>query len=87
MNLQDLSERYPSEQVLELNNLVREFINCELQIYIGDTHLRSWEEEESRLRAQKIAMVLRGPPWKMSIEDLEYLCDNAQEILNELNRS
>jgi hypothetical protein len=87
MNLKELSERYPSEQVLELNNLVREFINCELQIYIGDTHLRSWEEEESRLRAQKIAMVLRGPPWKMSIEDLEYLCDNAQEILNELNRS
>jgi hypothetical protein len=87
MNLKELSERYPSEQVLELNNLVREFINYELQIYIGDTHLRSWEEEESRLRAQKIAMVLRGPPWKMSIEDLEYLCDNAQEILNELNRS
>jgi len=87
MNLKELSERYPSEQVLELNKLVREFINCELQIYIGDTHLRSWEKEESRLRAQKIAMVLRGPPWKMSIEDLEYLCDNAQEILNELNRS
>jgi hypothetical protein len=87
MNLQELSERYPSEQLLELNKLIREFINCELQIYIGDTHLRSWEKEESRLRAQKIAMVLRGPPWKMSIEDLEYLCDNAQEILNELNRS
>ena len=87
MNLQDLIGRYPSEQIDEFKRLIREFINCELQIYIGDTHLRSWEEEESRLRAQKIAMVLRGPPWGMSIEDLEYLCDNAQEILNELNRS
>jgi len=87
MNLQDLIGRYPSNQIDEFKRLIREFINCELQIYIGDTHLRSWEKEESRLRAQKIAMVLRGPPWKMSIEDLEYLCDNAQEILNELNRS
>jgi hypothetical protein len=87
MNLQDLSGRYPSEQIDEFKRLIREFINCELQIYIGDTHLRSWEEEDSRLRAQKIAIVLRGPPWEMSIEDLEYLCDNAQEILNELNRS
>ncbi|GDX62830.1 hypothetical protein LBMAG34_3640 [Candidatus Saccharibacteria bacterium] len=87
MNLQDLIGRYPSEQIDELKRLIREFINCELQIYIGDTHLRSWEEEDSRLRAQKIALVLRGPPWGMSIEDLEYLCDNAQEILNELNRS
>lgn len=87
MNLQDLIGRYPIEQIDEFKRLIREFINCELQIYIGDTHLRSWEEEDSRLRAQKIAMVLRGPPWGMSIEDLEYLCDNAQEILNELNRS
>ena len=87
MNLQDLSGRYPSEQIDEFKRLIREFINCELQIYIGDTHLRSWEEEDSRLRAQKIAMILRGPAWEMSIEDLEYLCDNAQEILNELNRS
>lgn len=87
MNLQDLIGRYPIEQIDEFKRLIREFINSELQIYIGDTHLRSWEEEDSRLRAQKIAMVLRGPPWGMSIEDLEYLCDNAQEILNELNRS
>lgn len=87
MNLQELIDRYSSEQIPELFKLIREFINCELQLYIGDTHLRSWEEEESRLRAQKIAMILRGPPWNMSIEDLEYLCDNAQNTLNYLNKS
>jgi hypothetical protein len=86
MNLQDIIRRYPAQQTTELSKLIREFINCELQLYIGDTHLRSWEEEESRLRAQKIATILRGPPWEMSVDDLDYLCDNAQGILNELNR-
>jgi len=70
--------------VADFVKLIREFINCELQLYIGDTHLRSWAEEEARLRASEIAMQLRAPPWQLNIDELEYLCDNAQDILNEL---
>jgi hypothetical protein len=86
MNLQELINRYPSQLIPEFTKLIREFIESELQLYIGDTHLRSWEEEEARLRAQKIAMILRGPPWGLDVDDLDFLCDNAQYILNELNR-
>lgn len=86
MNLHELIRRYPSEQISDFNKLIREFIECELTLYIGDTHLRSWEEEEARIRAQDIAMELRAPPWQLSIDELDYLCENAQDVLNELNR-
>jgi hypothetical protein len=71
--------------VADFVKLIREFINCELQLYIGDTHLRSWAEEEARLRANDIAMKLRAPPWELTIDELERLSDNAHEILKELN--
>lgn len=86
MNLKELIKRYPADQLPNFLASLREFINCELQLYIGDTHLRSWAEEEMRIRANEIAMELRGPPWHLSIEDLDFLCENAQDILNELNR-
>ena len=86
MNLRQIIGRYPSEQVPGLLKLIREFINCELQLYIGETHLRSWEEEAMRLQAQDIAMKLRAPPWSFDVDELDYLCDNAQEIIAEMNR-
>ncbi len=86
MNLQQIIDRCSSEQIQQLLRLIREFINCELQLYIGDTHLRSWEEEEARIRAQEIAMKLRAPPWGLSVDELDFLCDNAQDIIDELNR-
>jgi len=83
--LHELTSRYHTNQVADFVKLIREFINCELQLYIGDTHLRSWAEQEARLRANEIAMQLRAPPWQLTIHELDKLCDNAQDILNELN--
>ncbi len=85
MFLHELTSRYHTNQVADFVKLIREFINCELQLYIGDTHLRSWAEEEARLRANDIAMKLRAPPWELTIDELERLSDNAHEILKELN--
>ena len=85
MFLHELTGRYHTNQVADFVKLIREFINCELQLYIGDTHLRSWAEEEARLRANDIAIKLRAPPWELTIDELERLSDNAQDILNELN--
>jgi hypothetical protein len=83
--LHELTSRYHTNQVADFVKLIREFINCELQLYIGDTHLRSWAEEEARLRANEIAMQLRAPPWQLTIDELDWLCENAQEILKDLN--
>jgi hypothetical protein len=85
MNLKELTNRYSGKKYIEFLGLIREFIECELQLYIGDTHLRSWSEEAMRQQAQEIAQKLRAPPWQLTIEELEYLCDNAEDIIKELD--
>ncbi len=85
MFLHELTNQYHTNQIAEFVNLLREFINCELQLYIGNTHLRSWADEETRLRVNEIALKLRAPPWNLTVRDLDKICDHAQSLLNEIN--